>query len=198
MTETRIITAKGTIEQRYGRMRLKIDLPPNLMKVAQVAITTKGLGKRTLLSNRVYYGLEAGTGEATGNSVINNIFPSQILSSNKCLKSRSQALDVWEDFGNDFVPRHPSLPHQFTKLFYAHPVRWGLAHFVINDKSGVREGGFMPPKLVTIYDEDTGARDKYFVYESINKGIIGIVNVAFAQPVKGLLLNKPESGSTTF
>ena len=194
-TETRIITGKGKIGQRFGRKRIRIDLPPQLERIAQIAITAKGLGK-PMASNRVYYGMALGTQEKNDPSVLSSGFP-QGLSANKCLGKRVQALDVFELFGNDAVPRDTANSHKALKLFYAHPVRWGLAHFVINDQSGVREGGFMPPVISNLVDTETGAREAYFIYESVNKGIVGIVNVAFSEPSKGLFLNRPPSNSSS-
>lgn len=143
------VTHSISVDTRKQEKELTIRLPRNTVRLAQLAIITKGMG-RPILSNAAYHGKAAGSKNDKSDPTLDGNF--------------IVGLQRTETEGTRLVIKISTAAGE--KIYIAHPERWGIADFVIEDAKGIFQGGFMPPVKKSVTDPETNATEDYYLYES--------------------------------
>ena len=141
------------IESRHSEKRLRIKIPKG-RAIKKIAFVPR-VKQTKMPTSSIFFGV----GSAA--AVIDEAFVESLTKSEE--KTKSKVLPV--NAGG------------LSKVYYARPKSWGLAQFKIEVQEGVIEGGFLAPVEVTINDDETGASEVYYVYESVSLGLQGTLYI---------------------
>lgn len=145
-----VVDARGT----YSRMRIKI---PKGKSGKVAAIKLVAVPKSLPISaSAIYYGADGARRGLLDNEFVNTLAKEEKNTKNAVL---------------------PISASSSQKFYYARPKRWGLASFELETSQGVIGGCFLAPQEVSVTDAITGAVEAYYVYESINRGIVGTLYI---------------------